>query len=108
MPSRRPPPLRHTVNHRQFTVTPSISAHPLCSRSIAAALALSLAVEGLSRRPLRRRGAVAPSLAVEEPSRRPLLSRTVAASCVARSLYFYFSFAVIQIFSPLAALPSCP
>ena len=89
-PSRRPsPPIRCALG-----LSPLHLRCPLPSRS-------HHAVHG-------RRGAVAPSLAVEEPSRRPLLSRTVAASCVARSLYFYFSFAVIQIFSPLAALPSCP
>ena len=68
-------PLRHTVHRRQFTFTPSITAHPLCSRSIAAALAMSLAVEEPSRRPLPsrsryavpcRRGAVAPSITVKD------------------------------------------
>ena len=68
-------PLRHTVHRRQFTITPSITAHPLCSRSIAAALALSLAVEEPSRRPWPsrsrcavpcRRGAVAPSITVKD------------------------------------------
>jgi hypothetical protein len=41
----------------------------LCSQSISAALAPSLAVEEPSRAVPRHRGAVAPSLAVEEPSR---------------------------------------
>ncbi len=89
LPSRRPPPLRHTVHHRQFTITPSIAVHrrpsPLCSRSIAAALALSLAAEEPSRRPLPsrsrravscRREAVAPSITVKDRCcimRRPIL-----------------------------------
>ena len=98
-PHRPSPSIHHHAVHRR----PS----PLFSRSIAAALALSLAVEEPSRRPLPsrsrravpcRRGAVAPSINVEN----------VAASCVTRSFYFYFSFTVVQIFSPLAASPSCP
>jgi len=89
-PSRRPsPPIRCALG-----LSPPHSRCPLLSRSCHTVHC--------------RRGSVAPSFAVEEPSRRPLLSRTVAASCVARSFSFYFSFAVVQIFSPLAALPSCP
>ena len=68
--------------------SPSPCPSPLCSRSITAALALSLAVEEPSRAVPRRhsvphhRGAVAPSLAVEEPSRRPLPPRSHRAiSC---------------------------
>jgi hypothetical protein len=48
----------------------------LCSRSIAAVLALSLAVEEPSHAVPRRGGAVASSLTVEEPSRRPSPSRS--------------------------------
>jgi len=60
----------HAVHHRPL---------PLCSQSIAAALAPSLAVEEPSGTVPRRRGAVAPSLTVEEPSRRPLSSRSRCA-----------------------------
>ena len=74
------PSIRHCIVHHR----PS----PLCSRSIAAAIAPTLAVEEPLRRPLpsrsrctvhylRRRGAIAPSLAIKEPSRHllPLPSR---------------------------------
>jgi len=71
--SRRPSP---SICHRAFHRRPS----PLCSQSIAAALAPSLAVEEPSRDVHRRRGAVAPSLAVEEPPRRPSPSRSRRAA----------------------------
>jgi len=67
--------------HRAVNCRPS----PLCSRSIAAAIAPSLAVEELSRRPLKtrsrraipcHRGAVVPSIAVKEPSPRTSPSRS--------------------------------
>ena len=66
--------------HRRSAVhgrsaAPSITS-PLCSRSIAAALALSLAVEEPSRAIPRRRGAVAPSIAIEERSCRNSPSRS--------------------------------
>ena len=76
-PHRPSPSIHHHAVHRR----PS----PLFSRSIAAALALSLAVEEQSRRPLPsrsrravpcRRGAVAPSITVKDRCcvmRRPLL-----------------------------------
>jgi hypothetical protein len=88
-PSRRPsPPIRCALG-----VSPPHSRCPLPSRSRHAVHCC--------------RGAVAPSLVVEEPSHRPLLSRTIAASCVTHSFSFYFSFAVVQIFSPLAASLFC-
>ena len=116
-PSRRPSPssCRRAVHRR--CATPSITVNSPSHRPsppIRCALGLSLLhlrcpLLSRSRHAAHcRRGAVVPSLAVEEPSRRPLLSRTVAASFVARSFSFYFSFAVVQIFSPLAASPSWP
>jgi hypothetical protein len=68
-PSRRslPSSCHRAVHHR-----PS----PLCSRSIAAALPPSLAVEEPSRSVPCRRGAVAPSLTIEEPSHRVSPSRS--------------------------------
>ena len=67
-PRRPSPSIRHRAVHRR----PS----PLCSQSIAAALALSLAVEEPARAVSLRRGAVVLSLTVEEPSRRPSPSRS--------------------------------
>ena len=61
---RRPSP---SICHRAVHRCPS----PLCSRSIAAALAPSLAVEEPSRAVPHRQGSVAPSIEVKEPARRP-------------------------------------
>ena len=82
-----PRPPSPSICHRAIHRRPS----PLCSRSIAAALAQSLAIEEPLRRPLpsrshrvihcrRCQGAIAPSLAVEEPRRRrPLLLPSILA-----------------------------
>jgi hypothetical protein len=88
-----PRPPSPSICHRAIHRRPS----PLCSRSIAAALAQSLAIEEPLRRPLpsrshrvihcrRCQGAIAPSLAVEEPSRRPSPSRSrrAAVRCCCR------------------------
>ena len=56
----------------------------MCSQSITAALAPSLAVEEPSRTIPRRRGAVAPSLTVEEPS--AVLTDTLATRLAPPSL----------------------
>ena len=68
----RPSP---SIRHRAVHCRPS----PLCSRSIATALAPSRAVKEPSRTVPSRRGAVAPSLTVKEPSRRPSPSRSRCA-----------------------------
>ena len=67
-PRHPSPSIRHRTVHRR----PSL----LCTQSIAAALALSLAVEEPSRTVPRHRRAVAPSLTVEESSRHPSPSRS--------------------------------
>ena len=95
-PSRRSSPssCRRAVYRR--SAEPSITDHsplrcpspPVCSQSIAAALALSHAVEELSRAVPRHQGAVAlsltiedaPSLAVKEPVRRLSPSRSRCAA----------------------------
>ena len=69
---RRPSP---SIHHRTVHRRPS----PLCSRSIAAALVPSLAVEEPLRAVPRHQGAVAPSLTVEEPPHRPSPSRSCRA-----------------------------
>ena len=69
-PHRPSPSICHRAVHRR--PRPS----PLCSRSIAAALVPSLAVEEPLCAVPRSRGAFAPSLTVEEPSRHPSLSRS--------------------------------
>ena len=61
VPHRPSPSIHHrTIHHRQS---------PMCSQSIAVALAPSLVVEEPSRALPRRQGAVVPSIAVTEPLR---------------------------------------
>ena len=115
-PSRRPLPSScHRAIHRRCATSSisvnSSSCHP--SPPICCALGLSpphsrCPLPSRSRHAVHcRRGAVALPLAIEELLRHPLLSRTIAASCVTHSFSFYFSFAVVQIFSPLAASLFC-